>query len=187
MSSETCDNVAIFSTLIHELEEKIKTLNSQVSDRFKISETITDFFDETESKFKYISINDYLNRSIEVFKTYKETDQKLINNKWMPSIIKGIESMLDHYQKCVVENQRFDEHYYYFTFRSDVYNIERWIYEDSQRYISCPILYCMRLINNVRKILDDEVEKRCFSEKEYISRWHAAHDYNPLYDGFIDN
>ena len=97
MSSETCDNIVKYSSYIHELEEKIVSFNNQVSIKFKISKTIEDFYDENIHKFISISIKDYLKRSIEEFKTYKEIYQTLINNKWMPSIIKGIESMLAHY------------------------------------------------------------------------------------------
>ena len=48
-----------------------------------------------------MSITDYLNRSIEVFKTYNETKQSKINKEWMPTIIKEIGNMLHYYKECV--------------------------------------------------------------------------------------
>ena len=105
----------------------------------------------------------------------------------MPSIIRGVELMLDYYKNLIVGCQRVPNENDYFEFRSCTYNIERWIYEDKQCYISCPIIKCLQLICNARDKLKDALEERSYSRKEYLDICRAAYAYNQTYDGFSDD
>jgi len=196
MCSEVSVNVDIFSSNIQKLEKEISLYNEEVSDGFKISEII-EFKDVIDHEWKTMTIADYLKRGIEVFKTYNEATQLAINKDWMPTIIKEIGNMLSYYQKCVVTPRRLvagiDSRHPdidpYTQYRWDVYYIGRWIEENERHYTLCPIVKIMELFKNILyNKLDDIVEKRCLSEKEYREKWDMAHyDDNWNYDDLHQN